>query len=184
MLRNTTTQWGWVAKGFHWVMAALILVQVPLGVAARAWRVSPAKIELFFWHKSLGVLLLALITLRLVWRIADPAPALPAELPAWERAAARASHALLYVLLVLLPLTGWVVNAAANIPFRAFRVLPLPAIVGPDEAQADAFARVHVGLAIALVVVLVVHVAAALRHHVVRRNDVLERMLPRWGRSR
>lgn len=184
MLRNSPSSWGSVAKVFHWGMAVLILVQVPLGIAAARWRLSPAKIELFFWHKSLGVLLLVLIALRLLWRTANPAPALPAELPAWERAAARASHALLYLLLALLPLTGWVVNSAANIPFRVFRVLPLPAIAGPDEALADAFARIHVGLVVALVVALIVHVAAALRHHFVRRDDVLERMLLRWGRSR
>lgn len=182
MLRNTPSSWGSAAKGFHWVMAAVIVVQVPLGVAAAAWHVSPTRIELFYWHKSLGVLLLALVVLRLAWRAVNPTPALPGDLPPWERVAARSGHALLYALLVSLPLSGWVVNSAANVPFRAFRMLRLPAIVAPDEALATGFARLHAVLAAALVLMLVVHVVAALRHHLVRKNDVLARMLP--GRDR
>jgi len=99
-------------------------------------------------------------------------------MPAWERAAARSSHALLYFLMVALPLTGWIVNSASNIPFRVFWTIPLPAIVAPDKAVADAFALVHRGLFVLLVLVLAAHIAAALRHHFVKRNAVLERMLP------
>jgi cytochrome b561 len=182
MLRNTLDAWGSPAKLFHWVMAALILAQIALGIAAVNWRISPTKLELFVWHKSVGVLILALVALRLAWRLANPTPGLPA-MPAWESIAARASHALLYALMIALPITGWIVNSAANIPFRIFWMVPLPAIVAPDKALADQVAAVHGWLAGVLAVVLVVHVAAALRHHFVKHNSVLVRMLPGAGRA-
>lgn len=183
MLRNSADSWGGVAKGFHWLMAALILTQLVLGLAAASWRLSPAKLELFVWHKSLGVLLLALFVLRVLWRLADAAPALPAGLPAWERAAARASHALLYLLMAALPLTGWVVSSASGIPFRIFWRIPLPPIAPPDEALAQLAAQVHGALALALVLLLAAHVGAALRHHFIRHNAVLARMLPARRRA-
>src|SRR5882762_518714 len=155
MLRNDSDSWGAPAKLFHWVMAALILAQIALGVMAASWRVSPTKIELFFWHKSTGMLILALVALRLLWRLANSPPELPSGIAAWERAAARLSHVLLYTLMI-----------------------PLPAIVAPDERTADLAGLVHGGLAALLALVLVAHVGAALRHHYVKRDTVLTRMLP------
>jgi cytochrome b561 len=178
MLRNTADSWGAAAKAFHWGMAALILAQLALGLAAASWRLSPTKLELFVWHKSLGMLVLALLVLRVLWRLANSSPALPAALPAWERAAARTSHAALYLLMAALPLTGWVVSSASGIPFRIFWLIPLPSIAPADEALAQAFGRVHGALALSLVAVLALHIGAALRHHFVRRNEVLTRMLP------
>ncbi len=183
MLRNSTTAWGSVARGFHWGMAVLVGVQLALGAMAVTWRVSPAKVELFFWHKSLGFLIFALLALRLAWRAVDRAPPLPAAMPDWERTAARANQALLYALLALLPLSGWIVNSAANVPFRIFRIVPLPAIVPPDEAVTRAFARVHLGFAMLLLLAVAAHAGAAWRHHRVRRDDVLARMLPWGGRT-
>jgi len=183
MLRNSDVAWGDIAKWLHWTMAPLILVQVPLGLMAAGWRLSPAKLQLFFWHKSLGVLILALLVLRVAWRLANPAPGLPGEMPAWERAAAHASHALLYALMALLPLTGWIVNAASGIPLRVFGLFPLPALVEPNETLARLFTLLHRGLVVTLVVVLVAHVAAALRHHWILRDAILARMLP-WNKNR
>ena len=183
MLRNTPDSWGAPAKLFHWVMAALILAQIALGLMAASWRVSPTKIELFFWHKSTGVLILALVALRLLWRLANPAPVLPAGMAAWERAAARLSNLLLYALMIALPMTGWIVNSASNVPFRIFWLIPLPAIVAPDEATADLVAWVHGGLFVLLALVLVAHIGAALRHHFVKRDTVLGRMLPGTWRT-
>src|SRR6267378_6175672 len=183
MLRNTADSWGAPAKLFHWLMAALILAQIALGVMAASWRVSPTKIELFFWHKSTGMLILALVALRLLWRLANPAPLLPPGMARWERAAARMSHLLLYALMIGLPVTGWIVNSASNVPFRIFWLIPLPAIVAPHKPTADLFERVHGGLFTLLALVLVVHIGAALRHHFVKRNTVLIRMLPRTWRT-
>jgi cytochrome b561 len=184
MLRNDAESWGAPAKLLHWAMAGLILAQVVLGILAVTWRLSPTKLNLYFWHKSTGMLLLALLALRVLWRLANRAPTLPAALPDWERAAAHASHALLYALMAALPLSGWIVNAAANIPLRIFGLVPLPAIVAPDQALADIAVWVHRGLLVLLALVLVAHIGAALRHHFVKRNTVLMRMLPGTGSRR
>jgi cytochrome b561 len=178
VLRNDSDSWGAPAKLFHWLMAALILAQIALGLTAASWRLSPTKLNLFFWHKSTGMLILALVALRLLWRLANRTPELPAGMPAWERAAARASHGLLYVLMLALPITGWIVSSASNVPFRIFFLIPLPAIVAPDKAVADLLTLVHRGLFATLALVLVAHIVAALRHHFVKRNTVLIRMLP------
>ena len=171
--------WNGGVKFFHWLIALLILVQFALGWLAVSWRLSPAKLDLFVWHKSIGVLVLALVLLRLAWRLlAPPAPALPAHMPPWERAAAHASHVLLYVLMLALPLSGWVVQSSSGMPFRIFRQWPLPVIQAPDKALSDLAALVHLSLGIALATLLVVHIGAALRHHFIQRDEVLRRMLP------
>jgi cytochrome b561 len=175
--KNANDSWGAPARLLHWLIAALILAQFVLGWTAASWRLSPTKLELFVWHKSIGMLILALVVLRLTWRFANPTPALPADTPAWERAAARASHALLYLLMIAMPITGWIVNSAAGVPFSIFWRIPLPAIVAPDKHLAEVAALVHFSLFVLLAAVLVAHIGAALRHHFVKRNDVLLRML-------
>ena len=183
MLRNTIESWGTPAKLLHWIMAVLVLAQFALGWTAANWRLSPLKLELFVWHKSVGILVLGLLLLRILWRLANPTPAMPADAPVWERRAARASHGLLYLLLIAMPVTGWIVNSAANIPFRIFWLIPLPAIVEPAERTADLAKWAHLMLFVALSATLLIHIGAALRHHYVKRNDVLARMLP-GGRKR
>ena len=182
MLRNTFESWGAPAKFFHWGIAVLVLAQFALGWAAAEWRLSPLKFELFVWHKSIGMLILSLAVLRILWRLANRSPAMPADMSHWERNAARSSHLILYLLLIAMPVSGWIVNSAANIPFSIFWLIPLPHIVAPGEATADLAKSVHFTLFVALSAVVLVHIGAALRHHFVKRNDVLTRMLP--GRSR
>jgi cytochrome b561 len=184
MLRNTDLSWGAPAKLLHWAVAVLVFAQIALGWAAVSWRLSPTKLDLFVWHKSTGMLILALMVVRVAWRLGNVAPSLPADMSSLERRGAHASHLLLYLLLVALPLTGWIVNSAANVPFRIFWLLPLPAIAAPDKAVADAAARAHYLLFVALSLLLAVHIGAALRHHFAKRNDVLVRMLPGRGDSR
>ena len=182
MLRNDIDSWGAPAKLFHWLMAALIFAQIALGLSAVSWRVSPTKLDLFVWHKSIGMLILALLVLRLLWRLSNRAPELPREMPLWERAGAHLSHILLYALMIALPLTGWVISSASNVPFKIFWTIPLPAITAPDKAVSDLFATIHGWLVTLLALVLVAHIGAALRHHYVKRDTVLSRMLP-WKTS-
>ena len=177
MMRNTQEHWGWPARLLHWSMAALILFQISLGVVAVSLSLSPAKLELFIWHKSLGMLLLLLVLVRLLWRAANPQPALPPHIPRWQRIASRGSDGLLYLCMLALPLSGWVINSAANVPLRVFGWFPLPAIVAPDRGLAEAMKALHGTVVIVLVVVLAVHVGAALHHHYRRRDNVLRRML-------
>lgn len=171
--------WPAPVKALHWLVAVLIAVQVVFGFAAVRWHLSPVKLDLFVWHKSVGMSILALVAARLAVRTTHRAPALPASMPRWERHAARASHALLYGLMVALPLSGWVVNSAANVPVRLFWIVPLPAIAPPSKGVEAIAARIHLALVIVLLALLALHVAAALRHHRALRDDVLLRMLPR-----
>lgn len=176
MLRNTERSWGTPARSLHWLIAALILVQVVLGWLAVSWRLSPTKLDLFVWHKSLGLVVLVLALARIGWRLANRAPLPPPDTPPWERRAAGASHLLLYALMLALPLSGWVINSAANVPFRVFWWLRLPAIAPASKALAEAVETVHFALFLVLALLLVIHIGAALRHHFVKRNEVLSRM--------
>ncbi|MFL6573982.1 MAG: cytochrome b [Burkholderiales bacterium] len=184
MLANTADAWGAPAKFFHWTVALLILVQIALGSAAALWRLSPLKLELFVWHKSTGMLILVLMLARLAWRLANRSPALPPQTPPWERHAAHASHAALYALALALPLSGWLINSAAGVPFSVFWLVPLPSLVPPDEHLEELAKLAHFSLLVALCLVLAAHIGAALRHHMIKRNDVLRRMLPAsWRRA-
>lgn len=182
MLRNTADSWGGLAKLLHWLLALLVFGQLALGWAAVLWRLSPLKLDLFVLHKSFGLVVLVLMLPRLLWRLLNPTPLLPAAMPRWQRHAARVSHGLLYLLLLLLPLSGWVLSSAADIPFRVFWLWPLPALVAPDEAVEDTAAALHFVLVVLLGLVLSAHVGAALWHHYRLRDEVLVRMLP--GRRR
>ncbi|MEJ8847692.1 cytochrome b [Variovorax rhizosphaerae] len=170
--------WSAAMKLLHWLIALLIFLQFALGWLAVGWHLSPMKLTLFVWHKSTGMVVLGLVVIRLLCRLATPAPPLPADTPAWERGAARASHVMLYLLMLGMPVTGWIINSAAGMPFRIFWRLPLPAIVAVDKGTAALASLAHLSLGIALALLLVVHVGAALRHHFVQRDNVLTRMLP------
>lgn len=159
-------------------MLALIVVQVSLGWTAVSWHLSPTKLNLFTWHKSTGMLLLLLAIVRIGWRLTNSPPCSPAGVPGWERTTGVVSHVALYVLIVAIPMSGWVINSAANIPLNVFWLFPLPDITAPSKPLADFAARVHFGLYVTVSGLLCLHIGAALRHHFIRRNDVLTRMLP------
>ena len=139
---------------------------------------SQLKVDLYQLHKSLGLTIFALVIVRLAWRLRHPPPPLPAGLPAWERAAARTTHALFYVLLLVQPVIGFLQSNAANFPLVVWGVLPLPALIGPAEALGETLIEVHELVARVLLVLIGLHVAGALRHHFLLKDDVLRRMLP------
>ena len=175
--RNSAETWGLVARAFHWLIAALVLAQFAIGTIAEEMKLTPAKLDLFVWHKSLGVTVLVLAVLRLAWRLGNPPPAPPAGTPCWERRLAAAAHWLLYILVFAVPLSGWWVSDASRVPFKAFFLLPMPDFIATDRALQEAAAEVHEVLTMTLLVVVIFHVAAGLRHHFVLHDDVLRRML-------
>lgn len=174
----TPGRWDPLSKLFHWSTAVLIFVMFPLGWLAVTYPMSPTKIQLFTWHKSLGLFILAWVLLRLLWRLTHRAPALPAELSRAERRAAHLSHAGLYCLMIAMPVSGWVINSAADFPLKWFGLFAVPQLVAPDKSLQDAAEAVHYVLFWTLLGVVILHAAAALNHHYIRRNDVLRRMLP------
>ena len=167
-----------IAKGLHWLMALLIIGLLTMGLIMKDLPLSPEKLQLYSWHKWAGVSVFALVGLRLAVRLVHPAPALPTHIPKWQHLLAHAGHGLLYVLMVLIPLSGWLMSSAKGVTTVWFGLWPLPDLIGKDKAMGDALAQVHGWLNDALIAVLLAHVGAALKHHFIDRDDVLHRMLP------
>jgi cytochrome b561 len=176
-MRNTTRRWGWVAQSLHWLIVALIIVQVTL--ASLADDAPPLRrLGLLARHKSVGLTILALAVVRLAWRWINPTPELPTTLKPYERRLARFTHSMLYVLLFAMPLSGWTMSSARGFPVSWFGVFQLPDLVPKSKPLYQALLTTHATLACVLGAVVALHVAGALKHHFMLRDDVLRRMLP------
>lgn len=178
ILRNTAERWGVVSKTLHWLIVLLILGQGTVGLLMVEMRNSPDKIQVYALHKSFGLTILALALLRLSWRLAVGVPRPVAGTPAWQNRIARSTHALLYVLLLAIPLSGWLFNSAAGFPLQWFWIVNLPALVAQDQALRELAGTLHEWLFWGLVATASVHAAAALHHHLFLRDATLARMLP------
>lgn len=178
MRRNTRERWGSVSIGLHWTIAALVLlVQVPAGLTMVALEPGTLQNVLYTTHKNTGLVIFALAVVRLGWRWGHPVPALPADLPIWQAGLARTTHGLLYILLFLMPVTGFLFTAMGGFPVPLFGLYDLADLVPENEPVAEVFEAIHVNLQFALYAVVALHVAGALQHHLVRRDGVLRRML-------
>lgn len=176
-----STHYSATAKALHWGIAVLIFGLLGLGFYMTGLDLSPTKLQLFSWHKWAGVTVFMLVVVRLAWRITHRPPALPAHMSALERFAAHAGHHLLYVLMFAIPLSGWLMSSAKGFQTVWFGVLPLPDLLAKDKALGDLLQTVHVSLNFVLIALLLAHIGAALKHHLVDKDDVLTRMLPRRG---
>lgn len=182
-LRNTKESWGSLAKTFHWVIAALVLGMIGFGLYVHDLPRGPLKAELMAYHKSTGMLILALMSARLLWRLVNPTPVLPPALKGWEKAVAMGTHWLLYGLVFLMPVSGYVMTSAANVPFRFFQTFTMPLVIAPDRQLFGVAHDLHESVWIVLAVALALHIGAALRHHFLLKDDVLRRMLPGSGKK-
>ncbi|ACI51937.1 cytochrome B561 [Gluconacetobacter diazotrophicus PA1 5] len=175
-----------VAIILHWVIAAGILALIGMGLAMDHLSLPPMQVfKLYQLHKSIGVTVMLAVVLRILWRLFHTPPALPATLPEIERKAAHGTHGLLYGLQILLPLSGWALVSASvfNIPTVLYGVVPwphLPVLASlHDKAPVEAALKtLHHWSAWILTAVIALHVAAALRHHVILKDGVLRQMLP------
>jgi cytochrome b561 len=178
-LRSTATTWGSVTKALHWLIALGVIGLATVGWIMKGLPLSPTKIQVYALHKSVGLTVFALVLVRLAWRIfIDTRPELPAGMPQWERRAAVLSHVLLYVVLLAMPLSGWLFNSAANFPLKWFNLFSVPSLAAPDPALKAFAGLAHFSIFWLIAVLVTVHVAAALKHHFVDRDFVLARMLP------
>jgi cytochrome b561 len=169
-----------VQRGFHWLMAALILAAIAIGLyAGELPKEDPMRGGLYGLHKSLGVTVFFLVILRIGWRLLKGTPSYRVPLDRLTQLAASAGHAALYVLMLGLPVAGYVMSTAADRPTSWFGLLTLPRVVPVDKALSHLAGRAHVVGAWILIAVLVVHIAAALWHHWVKRDEVMARMAPR-----
>lgn len=183
--RNSKARYGLVALGLHWLIAIAIIAMLALGIYMTDLPNSPWKFELYQLHKSIGITILVASLLRLGWRLANPPPPLPPAMPALEALAAKAAHAGFYLLMLGLPLSGWMMVSASvwNIPTRIFGLFELPhlpwfATLADKKPVEDVLKEVHETAGWLMIALLAVHVAAALRHHILLKDDILRRMLP------
>jgi cytochrome b561 len=181
--RNTVTRWGAVSQTFHWVIVVLIIVQFVLARIEHHLPLGLEKFAVLARHKSIGITILALATLRLLWRWMNPVPPLPDTLKPYERVLSHVSHFGLYFFLFAMPITGWMLSSASNFPVSYWGWFTLPNLMTPNKATADVMHEVHETLFKILVAFAVLHIAAALKHHLVLKDDVLRRMLPFSSRT-
>ncbi len=177
-IRNSTERYGVVAQLLHWSIVVLIIMQFVLASKADALALGPAKIAVLAQHKSVGMTIFALAILRLLWRLVNPVPILPAQTPRWQSLAAHVSHGALYALILLTPVLGWTMSSARNFPVSWFGLFTLPDLIQPDRARYDLLHEMHEICAGTLAAIAIVHAAAALKHHFFDRDNVLRRMLP------
>lgn len=181
-MTHKTVRYSTPAMFVHWLTALLIVVALPLGGYMSDLRLSPLKLQLISYHKWIGMTILLLVIARIVVRMKKGAPA-PLPSPAWQLKAAQLTHILLYVLMLAVPLTGWLMSSAKGFPVVYLGVVPIPDLVAKDEALGDFFKSAHEVLTSGLLGLVVLHVAAALKHHWIDRDATLRRMLPSFRRN-
>ena len=166
------------SKWFHWLVAISVIIQAPLGIILVYAELGAWQDRLYNFHKSLGVLILILMILRVLNRLIVGAPAAEPTIARWQHSVSSAVHGALYVLLILQALVGYWANSAfgASTPF--FGLFEIPAIGGKNDALSNTLFMLHRWIGIALVILVGIHVAAALQHYFIQRDGVLQRMLP------
>ena len=175
-----------MAIGLHWLIALGILALIAVGLTMTHTQLGPmAKFQLYQLHKSIGITVLFAVALRALWRLTHRPPRLPDAMPPLERRAAEGAHAALYAFLFLLPLTGWALVSASpfNIPTVLYGVIPWPHLpvlsTLTDKTPVERVLKLVHGKAAWLLIALVaVHAGAALRHHFILRDGIMQRMLP------
>ena len=177
------TRYSKVAIGLHWLIALLIIGQLTGGKIMMALDGSKLKFELFQLHKSFGIIILLLSVLRLLWRLTHKAPPLPPHMPKFEKLAAKVSHIGFYGLMIGIPMSGWAMVSAApvTITTKIFKTIKWPdmPLIERSEGLHKIFNNAHEMMSTLIIVLLIIHIGAALKHHFKDKDDVMARMVPR-----
>lgn len=175
MIRNSKHAWGRLSIALHWLTAILILGLAVVGLIMTELPTSPLKMQIYALHKSFGLTVLGLTAIRLAWRLISPAPDTFPTSKA-QSVAAKTVHALMYALLFAIPLSGWLYNSASGFPLRWFG-MPMPKLfTGFNPAIKELAHFLHENLFYALALLLLLHAGAALWHHYIKRDNLLNRM--------
>ena len=180
-LTNSGERYGWIAMLLHWGMAALLVGLIALGfymVRLPDAGYDREKITLILLHKALGMGALAAVVARLGWRLTNALPRFVDGLAQWEEVSALFAHLWMYTLMFAVPLTGWLMSSAGGYPTPIVAGTYAPDLIGLNEHLFQTLIDVHRWLAYALAAFVVLHISAALRHHVVLRDHTLRKMLP------
>lgn len=180
-MRTSPEKYTTTAIVLHWLLALFFFAALPLGLYMHDLPFSPARLHLYSYHKWLGVSAFLLVVLRVLWRATHRPPALPQWTPAMQKIAGGVLHALLYVLMIAIPLSGWLMSSAKGVQTVWFGVLPLPDLLAKDKVLGDFLAAFHRLLNYTLIFLLLGHVGAALKHRFFDRDEIFSRMLP-WSR--
>lgn len=163
----------------HWLMAILIIATFLLGLTmVDIPGLTPTKLRYFSWHKWLGVTVFGLACLRILWRMTHAAPPYADSMPDWQKKASHISHALMYVLIFAVPLSGYFYSLAAGVPVVYLGLLPLPVLIAPDQELKLVLKQVHYAFNVVLLGVFCLHILAVLKHQFIDRDRTLQRMLP------
>ncbi len=185
---SNTSRYGGMAIALHWLLAIGIVGTFAVGIYMYELPMSPQRLKLYSWHKWAGVCILLLSVWRLVWRLTHRPPplsaAMQAAMPAWQRAAHHGVHHAMYLLFFAVPLVGWAYSSAAGFPVVLFGLWQLPDFVPVDKALAELIKPWHEITAMALMALVLMHVGAALKHHWIDRDGLLQRMNPFSSASR
>jgi cytochrome b561 len=168
----------------HWLMALLLIGLFSVGLYMSDLPLSPQKLKIYSWHKWAGVTAFVLVLVRLAWCAGHPPPALPAAMPGWQKTAAHGLHHLLYLLMIAIPLSGWLMSSAKGFQTVYFGILPLPDLLQKDKELGELLESMHTALNFTLAALVLAHIGAAVKHHLLDRDDVLARMLPFLARKR
>jgi len=183
-IRNSARRWGSVSQLLHWGILVLLVALAWRGLTMVEMTPGIAMIEAYALHKSLGLTLLVLVTIRLAWRLLAGSPEVLPGTPAWQARVASATHIALYGLMFAIPLSGWLFNSASGYPLQWFKLFNLPSIALRSDGLAGLAQKVHVTGFWLLVLLVAVHAGAALWHHLIHRDDTQRRMLPVRLRAR
>ena len=173
-----------VARSLHWLMALALTGLVIVGYTMKTLPLSPLKLQVYSWHKWIGISLLFLLILRLVWRLFNRPPALPPSMTSFTRALAHGGHAALYLLMAAIPLTGWLMSSAKGFQTVWFGVLPLPDLVSKNKPLGELLVQVHISLNYILIAMVSLHILAALKHQFIDRDGLLSRITFSIGKTK
>ncbi len=173
-----TTSFGTGRKTFHWLIAALLLVQIPFGIYMTDLPLGPDKLEKYSLHKAIGMVIFVVALARIGWATFSKRPPLPATTPFYEKAFVKVLQAILYIVVCLMPLSGWLMSSAAGYPVSIFGLFTLPALIPADKTLVDGFVEMHEMQSWILLSAIGLHIIGALRHHVLLKDDTLKSMRP------
>jgi len=176
MLKNTTTQYGLVSRANHWMSALLFIGLIALGIYMHELPKSPEKFELYDLHKSLGIGLFMLMMLRLVWLKISPNPAQLSK-NKFEHILGHAVKGILYLAMIIMPLSGWIMSTTAGHDVSFFNLFTLPVLIGENETIHEIAEGIHGLVGPLMILVILLHIAGAMKHHFVYKDDTLKRML-------
>jgi cytochrome b561 len=182
-LKNTKAEFGTITKTFHWVMALLVISLLAVGLYMTGMELSPDKFKVYGLHKSFGIVVLVLVSLRVLWRIFSTQPdALPTHKKS-EKILAKLAHLGLYCGMIVMPITGWLMSSAKGFSVSVFNSYTLPDLIKPNEKLAELFEEIHELAAFTLIAVIFLHFAGAVKHHVIDKDITLKRMLPNFKKQ-